>query len=155
MCACVGDSCRSGRTGRAGNKGTAVVLFTEKEVRSLGTILRQCKVDNAELVGAPEPRDTLGRAAKSVLGQLDKVDGEVIDWFVPAAEKLLSSDQPTRVMAAALAALSGFRAVPKPRSLLTYEEGMMTLRLMASSSVGEYTILQETCMHIFSLCNAP
>eukprot|EP00197_Chlamydomonas_leiostraca_P015537 CAMPEP_0202866958 /NCGR_PEP_ID=MMETSP1391-20130828/8449_1 /ASSEMBLY_ACC=CAM_ASM_000867 /TAXON_ID=1034604 /ORGANISM="Chlamydomonas leiostraca, Strain SAG 11-49" /LENGTH=805 /DNA_ID=CAMNT_0049546951 /DNA_START=68 /DNA_END=2485 /DNA_ORIENTATION=+ len=121
---------RSGRTGRAGNKGTAVVLFTEKEVRTLGLILRQTKVENAELVGAPEPREVLTRCAKSVLGQLDKVDGDVIDFFVPAAEKLLASPTPSRVLAAALAALGGFRRAPQPRSLLTYEEGLVTARIM-------------------------
>lgn len=128
MCACV-CVCVS-ITGRT---GTAVVLFTDKEVRTLGTILHQTKVENAELVGAPEPREVLTSAAKSVLGQLDKVEPGVIDFFIPAAEKLLSSDQPSRVLAAALAALGGFRAAPKPRSLLTYEEDMMTLRLMGKA----------------------
>lgn len=64
---------RSGRTGRANKQGTAVVLFTDKEVRSLGFILKQTKVENAELVGAPPPAEVLTRAARSVLGQLDKV----------------------------------------------------------------------------------
>lgn len=32
---------RSGRTGRAGNKGRAIVLHTDKETRSLGQILQQ------------------------------------------------------------------------------------------------------------------
>jgi hypothetical protein len=41
--------------------------------------------------------------------QLDKVDGGVVDFFVPAAERLLTSDQPARVLAAALASMSGFR----------------------------------------------
>ena len=31
----------------------------------------------------------------------------VIDFFVPTAEKLLASDQPSRVLAASLAALAG------------------------------------------------
>lgn len=55
----------------------------------------------------------------------------VIDFFVPTADKLLASDQPARVLAASLAALAGFRAAPQPRSLLTYEEGLATLRLLA------------------------
>ncbi|KAF5828319.1 P-loop containing nucleoside triphosphate hydrolase protein [Dunaliella salina] len=55
----------------------------------------------------------------------------VIDFFVPTADKLLASDQPARVLAASLAALAGFRAAPQPRSLLTYEEGLTTLRLLA------------------------
>lgn len=83
------------------------------------------QVDNAELVGPPEPKEVLTTAARAALGSLDKVDAGVIDFFIPAAEKLLASDQPSRVLAAALAALSGFRAAPQPRSLLTYEESMV------------------------------
>jgi ATP-dependent RNA helicase DDX21 len=39
----------------------------------------------------------------------------VVDFFVPAAERLLASEQPSRVLAAALAALAGFRDVPQVR----------------------------------------
>lgn len=35
---------RSGRTGRANKAGTALVLFTEKEARTLGIILKATKV---------------------------------------------------------------------------------------------------------------
>ncbi|KAJ9516500.1 hypothetical protein QJQ45_011154 [Haematococcus lacustris] len=121
---------RSGRTGRAGKTGTTVLLFTEREIRSVGQILATTKTKNAELMGAPEPQEVLTRAARSVLNQLDKVDPSIINFFVPAAEKLLGSEQPSRVLAAALAALGGFRRAPQPRSLLTYEEGFVTLRLM-------------------------
>lgn len=64
---------RSGRTGRAGKQGTAVVLFTERDARSLGLILRSTKVANAELVGAPDPADVMRTSSRSVLGKLDKV----------------------------------------------------------------------------------
>jgi ATP-dependent RNA helicase DDX21 len=40
-----------------------------------------------------------------------QVDSAVVDFFVPAAEKLLASEQPSRVLAAALANMSGFRKV--------------------------------------------
>ncbi|KAG2428695.1 hypothetical protein HXX76_011400 [Chlamydomonas incerta] len=126
---------RSGRTGRAGKTGTAVVLFTDRESRALGMILRATKVSNAELVGAPDPADVMRTASRSVLGKLDKVDNGVIDFFVPAAERLMSSEQPSRVLAAALAAMAGFRTVPQPRSLLTYEAGFVTLRLLTSKGM--------------------
>ena len=62
-----------------------------------------------------------------------QVDGAVVDFFVPAAERLLAAaPDPQRVLAASLAALSGFRAAPQPRSLLTYEEGFITLRLLGT-----------------------
>lgn len=50
----------------------------------------------------------------------------------------MSSDQPSRVLAAALAALAGFRNVPQSRSLLTYEPGFVTLRILSK---------RESCTH--------
>ena len=60
----------------------------------------------------------------------------MISFFEPAAEKLLASEQPARVLAAALAALGGFRRAPQPCSLLTYEEGWITMRLMGQHGAG-------------------
>ncbi|MEW5320486.1 MAG: hypothetical protein WDW38_011555 [Sanguina aurantia] len=121
---------RSGRTGRAGNTGTAVVLFTERDARSLGMILKATKVENAELIGGQDPADVVRQASKNVLTKLDKVDKGIIDNFLPAAERLLASENPTRLLAAALASMSGFRAKPQPRSLLTYESGYVTVRML-------------------------
>jgi hypothetical protein len=50
-----------------------------------------------------------------------QVDQNVIAFFEPVAEKLLSSKQPIRVLAAALATMSGFRSVPPAISLLASE----------------------------------
>lgn len=46
------------------------------------------------------------------------VDETMLSFFQPAAEKVMSSADPTKAMAAALAALSGIKEIPKPRSLL-------------------------------------
>lgn len=46
------------------------------------------------------------------------VDSKLLSFFQPAAEKVMSSADPTAAMAAALAALSGIKEIPKPRSLL-------------------------------------
>lgn len=54
-----------------------------------------------------------------VVGRLDMVDSGIVQFFRPAAEKVMSSSDPTGAMAAALAALSGVTEVPKPRSLLS------------------------------------
>ena len=60
------------------------------------------------------------------------MDNQVIEFFIPAAEKLLSSGAPSLLLAAALASMSGFTRVPQPRSMLTYEEGYVTLRIMGA-----------------------
>jgi ATP-dependent RNA helicase DDX21 len=102
---------RSGRTGRAGNKGRAIVLHTPGETRALGLILQQVKLTTGEVIGAPSPADVMASASKTVLTKLDRVESSVIDFFMPAAERLIASPQPERVLAAALAAMSGFRSV--------------------------------------------
>lgn len=121
---------RSGRTGRAGKLGTTLVMYTASEAKSLGYLLRNTKATAGEIVGAPNAVDVMTAASKNVLTRLDKVEQDVIDFFVPAAERLLASGQPERVLAAALASMSGFRNVPAPRSLLNSAEGMVTFRIM-------------------------
>mmetsp|Transcript_5481 Transcript_5481/g.16615 ORF Transcript_5481/g.16615 Transcript_5481/m.16615 type:complete len:432 (-) Transcript_5481:756-2051(-) len=121
---------RSGRTGRAGKTGTAAILFTAREARSVGQILRQTKTERAEMHGPPPPEEVMTKASRNVLTSLDKVESGVIKFFEPVATQLMSSQDPTRVLAAALAQISGFTQVPQPRSLLTYESGMQTLKLL-------------------------
>jgi ATP-dependent RNA helicase DDX21 len=109
----------------------------------------QVKATEGLVVGTPDPAEVMTAASRSVLTRLDKVEGGVIDFFVPAAEKLLSAGQPTRVLAAALAAMSGFKSVPKPRSLLTGEDGRATLRLLAASGrVDGYNSLAKALARV-------
>eukprot|EP00877_Chromochloris_zofingiensis_P009452 jgi/Chrzof1/4760/Cz14g25080.t1 len=123
---------RSGRTGRAGNKGAAIVMHTDAEAKSVGFLLKQVKVTEGEVVGAPDPAEVMTAASRTVLTKLDRIDNTVISFFEPAAEKLLASGHPTKVLAAALAAMSGFRNVPEPCSLLTGEKHFVTFRLMSA-----------------------
>ncbi len=59
----------------------------------------------------------------------------------------------TQVLAAALAAMSGFRSVPQPRSLLTSETGMVTLRLLAKrGQVDGFTSLLKA-LRTVGACN--
>eukprot|EP00879_Flechtneria_rotunda_P009638 GHRR01010085.1.p1 GENE.GHRR01010085.1~~GHRR01010085.1.p1 ORF type:complete len:752 (+),score=235.05 GHRR01010085.1:500-2755(+) len=126
---------RSGRTARAGNKGRAIVMYTPSETRSLGLVLQQVKLTSGEVIGAPSPADVMASASRTVLSKLDRVENQVIDFFMPAATRLIQSPQPERVLAAALAAMSGFRTVAQERSLLTGEIGYSTLKLMASAGM--------------------
>jgi ATP-dependent RNA helicase DDX21 len=121
---------RSGRTGRAGRAGTAVVLHTEREARDVGRLLKDVKLTRGEVIGPPAPEELLTAASLTVQHALSGVDAAVVDFFAPAAERLLQADQPERVLAAALAAVSGFRGAPQRRSLLTGEAGLTTLRLL-------------------------
>jgi superfamily II DNA/RNA helicase len=55
---------RSGRTGRAGNKGTALVMHTEREGPTLGSMLKQIRQLQGEVVGTPDPADVMRAASK-------------------------------------------------------------------------------------------
>ena len=54
-----------------------------------------------------------------VVGRLDEVSDEVLEFFEPAAQIVMASADPRKAMAAALATLSGITERPKSRSLLT------------------------------------
>lgn len=125
---------RSGRTGRAGRKGTAIALLTPQSSRAFQNILRDTKA-KIDMVAPPGPEEVLRAASRQVATRLDAVDPDVIKFFEPAAERLLQVKDPHHCLAASLAALSGFTEVPKPRSLITQETGMQTLRVMADEGM--------------------
>eukprot|EP00803_Ostreobium_quekettii_P002508 evm.model.scf_779.5 EVM.evm.TU.scf_779.5 scf_779:35823-41684(-) len=121
---------RSGRTGRAGKSGVTIVMFTKSEGRNVQRVMRDTHTQLG-LIGPPAPREVMQASTKSVLTRMGAVEPEVVKFFGPAAEKLLSSGDAQQVLAAALASMSGFDRVPKPRSLLTQQEGWVTLRMLA------------------------
>lgn len=79
----------------------------------------QVKLQGGEVIGAPTPADVMASASRTVLTKLDRVEGQVIDFFMPAATRLIAGPHPERVLAAALAAMSGFRCVLTHRSAAT------------------------------------
>eukprot|EP00803_Ostreobium_quekettii_P002697 evm.model.scf_840.6 EVM.evm.TU.scf_840.6 scf_840:56436-62199(-) len=121
---------RSGRTGRAGKTGVTIVMFARPEGRDVQRVLKETHT-KMELIGPPPPREVMQASTKSVLTRMSSVEPEVVKFFGPAAEKLLTSGDAQQVLAAALASMSGFDKVPRPRSLLTQEEGLVTLRVSA------------------------
>ena len=121
---------RSGRTGRAGKAGTTLVMVTKADVPSFHRIIRASQTD-IEMVGPPNPRDVMQASTKGVLEKMVKVTPEVIQFFKPAAEKMLERSKGPDVLAAALATMSGFTRVPQPRSLLTQQDGFVTVRILA------------------------
>ncbi|KAK9807696.1 hypothetical protein WJX72_006359 [[Myrmecia] bisecta] len=122
---------RSGRTGRAGKSGTTVAMFTKRETQYFRRIVRETKIDNIEYIAPPSAAEVMNASAKQVLHRLDNIDPDVKKFFQPAAELVLASADPQSALAAALAALSGLKEVPKPRSLLTQEVGAVTMRVLS------------------------
>ncbi|KAE9620994.1 hypothetical protein Lal_00019877 [Lupinus albus] len=119
---------RSGRTGRAGNTGVAVMLYDPRK-SSVSRIERESGV-KFEHISAPQPDDI----AKAVGGEAAEMILQVSDSVVPAfkrtAEGLLNNSglSAVELLAKALAKAVGFTEIKK-RSLLTSMENYVTLRL--------------------------
>ncbi|KAJ0916191.1 putative RNA helicase transcription factor interactor and regulator CCHC(Zn) family [Helianthus annuus] len=122
---------RSGRTGRAGKKGKAILMYTNSQRRTVKTLEQDvgCKF---EFISPPGVDDVLGSSAEQVIATLSGVHDESIDFFTPTAQKLYDQ-QGTRALAAALAHMSGFSQPPSSRSLITHEQGWTTLQMTRDS----------------------
>lgn len=111
---------RSGRTGRAGKEGTAILMFTSGQRRTVRSLERDvgCKF---EFVGPPSIKEVLESSAEQVVATLTVVHTKSIDFFMPTAQKL-NEEKGISALAAALAQLSGFSQPPSSRSLINHEQ---------------------------------
>ncbi|XP_076954111.1 DEAD-box ATP-dependent RNA helicase 3, chloroplastic-like [Bidens hawaiensis] len=125
---------RSGRTGRAGKEGKAILMYTNSQRRTVKTLEQDvgCKF---EFIGPPGVEDVLDSSAEQVIATLSGVHNESIDFFTPTAQKLYDQ-QGTRALAAALAHMSGFSQPPSSRSLITHEQGWTTLQMTRDSDTS-------------------
>ncbi|KAH6837691.1 putative mitochondrial RNA helicase 2 [Perilla frutescens var. hirtella] len=127
---------RSGRTGRAGKEGTAVLMFTGSQRRTVKSIERDIG-SKFEFITPPSIEQVLESSAQQVVSTLRGVHPESVEYFTPTAQKLIE-EQGVGALAAALATLSGFSQPPSSRSLITYQQGLVTLQLTRESSSRGY-----------------
>ncbi|XWS64383.1 hypothetical protein CRYUN_Cryun05aG0000200 [Craigia yunnanensis] len=123
---------RSGRTGRAGKEGSAILMYTNSQRRTVRSLQRDvgCKF---EFISPPAIEEVLESSAEQIVATLTGVHPESIEFFTPTAERLIE-EQGTSALAAALAHLSGFSRPPSSRSLISHEQGLVTLQLTRDSS---------------------
>ncbi|KAG8363995.1 hypothetical protein BUALT_Bualt19G0080300 [Buddleja alternifolia] len=124
---------RSGRTGRAGKLGTAVLMFTSGQRRTVKSLERDvgCKF---EYISPPSIQEVLESSAEQVVATLGGVHPESLEYFTPTAQKLMEQ-QGVNALAAALATLSGFSQPPSSRSLITHQQGLVTLQFTRDSAI--------------------
>lgn len=125
---------RSGRTGRAGNTGVAVMLYDPKK-SNITRIERESGV-KFEHIAAPQPADIAKAMGKEAAEQIEGMSDSVIPPFKDAAEHLLSTSalSPADLLAKALAKAVGYTEV-KSRSLLTSLENCVTLHIQSGRPV--------------------
>lgn len=111
---------RSGRTGRAGKEGRAIVMFTGNQRRILRSFERDvgCRF---EFISPPQIGEILESSAEQVIATLQGVHPESIQYFLPTAKKMIK-EKGNDALAAALAHLSGFSQPPSSRSLISHEK---------------------------------
>ncbi|KAK3148874.1 hypothetical protein QOZ80_3AG0209820 [Eleusine coracana subsp. coracana] len=125
---------RSGRTGRAGKEGSAILMHTSSQKRTVKSLERDvgCRF---EIISPPSIEEVLESSAEHVIATLRGVDSESIQYFLRPAERLAEELGP-HALAAALAHLSGFSQPPSSRSLITHEQGSVTLQLTRDPGYG-------------------
>ncbi|MER3552884.1 MAG: DEAD/DEAH box helicase [Meiothermus sp.] len=116
---------RSGRTGRAGRAGRVVLLYGPRERRDLETLEREVK-RSFRKINPPTPEEVMEARWNGLNRRLSNQ---------PAADRNLWREYATRLVAEdGVDAVAGMLALilggaPAPKSLITGEEGWVTLKL--------------------------
>ncbi|MGC4069181.1 MAG: DEAD/DEAH box helicase [Polyangiaceae bacterium] len=107
---------RSGRTGRAGQKGTCIVLLAPGMQRRFAALLAQARV-KAKFLPLPSPAEVRATADERVLTALAECasTGEPAERMKTLAERLLDGRDPTAVVAMLMTKLS--EREPEPRDV--------------------------------------
>ncbi|XP_011041667.1 PREDICTED: DEAD-box ATP-dependent RNA helicase 7-like [Populus euphratica] len=125
---------RSGRTGRAGNSGVAVMLYDPRR-SNISKIQRESGV-KFEHITAPKAEDIAKAVGVEAAETIIRVSDSVIPAFKSAAEDLLSTSglSAVELLAKALAKATGYTEI-KSRSLLSSMENHVTLLLESGKPI--------------------
>jgi len=119
---------RSGRTARAGKKGTCITFYGQRESYMI-RILRSKLGVPITRVGPPLPADIVRKAGTDAVKMIDNIPAENIEYFLDTAKQLIEDRGAESSLAAALAAMTGYSSRVEGRSLLCGMEGFTTMIL--------------------------
>lgn len=119
---------RSGRTGRAGRSGRVVLLYGPRERRELETLEREVK-RSFRKINPPTPEEVMEARWNGLNRRLATQPAADRNLWREYAARLLAEDGVDAV-AGMLALILG--GAPLPKSLITGEEGWVTLKLAGS-----------------------
>jgi ATP-dependent RNA helicase DDX21 len=126
---------RSGRTARGGKSGTCVVFYTRNE-EYLIRLLQVKKGIPLKRRGPPQPAEIVTQAARDSVRQIDQIHQDNVDAFSKVAQELLDERGSTVfLLSAALAAMTGYTARIKCRSLLSSYEGSVSILLESEREI--------------------
>jgi ATP-dependent RNA helicase DDX21 len=133
---------RSGRTGRAGQKGVSICFYTPKQLWAIQNIERRAGL-KFEQRGPPQMNEMYRSSAKRAIKLLDAVHEDVIPHFYEDAKELLAQniDDPAAIIAACIAAVTGHTQPLSPRSLLCSARGQMTVLMKANIEIRSHSFV--------------
>lgn len=93
---------RIGRTGRAGNRGTAITFISPSEMRQFGFLKRDIKVD-IKREKLPTPKDVVMMKRSRILDDLQAIaDGDSFTDYMDIAQEILGQFEPEIALGALL-----------------------------------------------------
>ncbi|WP_034341698.1 DEAD/DEAH box helicase [Deinococcus misasensis] len=120
---------RSGRTGRAGRNGVAIVMYTPKEQYAIRQ-LENATGAQFKKIEPPTQQEVNASNMHNVANMIKNVPDEISGMFMAQAQELLA-EMGVEILAKALARISGVTEVPRGVSLLSGEEDFVTVTLRA------------------------
>lgn len=121
---------RSGRTGRAGNKGVSVLLFDANQVSDILRIENELGHGfQFDLVGPPSSDASLEASSAATIAAYNEVPIGLAEIYADAAEDLLKDSNPVEVVSRFIALISRNSGELKSRSMITGELGQLTVEV--------------------------
>lgn len=118
---------RSGRTGRAGKKGKAIMFYAPRD-RSRVKAVERVMGQKFKRIGAPQPEQLAAKCAEDSALQIKEMDTKITDIFSPLVDEYLNEMDPKIALANAFALISGYTKDSKKRSVLSGSKNFVTIQ---------------------------